>query len=135
MSTLPNPVPLITSTNKFFWDATCEGRFVLQRCTSCKEFVWLPRKHCPLCWKTDLEVVDATGKGTVYSFTIVRKGQMEWKDAGPFVVAYVELDEGIRVMTNIVDCNVEDVHIGMAVEVVFHDTGEGAALYRFRPAR
>jgi uncharacterized OB-fold protein len=58
---------------------------------------------------------------------------MAYKDSGPFVVAYVELAEGPRVMTNIVDCDVETVKVGMPVEVVFHDTGEGNALYRFRP--
>lgn len=71
----------------------------------------------------------------MYSFTIVRKGQMDFKEAGPFVVAYVELDEGPRVMTNIVDCEPGEVEVDMAVEVVFHDTGHGNALYRFRPVR
>jgi hypothetical protein len=59
---------------------------------------------------------------------------MAYKDSGPFVVAYVELAEGPRVMTNIVECDVEAVKVGMPVEVVFHDTGQGNALYRFRPA-
>jgi uncharacterized OB-fold protein len=77
---------------------------------------------------------DAVQKGTVYSFTVVRKGTGAFKDAGPFVIAYVELADGPRIMTNIVNCDIDELHIGMPVEMVFHDTGEGSALYRFRPA-
>jgi uncharacterized OB-fold protein len=77
---------------------------------------------------------DAKQTGTVYSFTVVRKGKGAFQDAGPFVVAYVELADGPRIMTNIVDCDIDALHIGMPVEMVFHDTGEGSALYRFRPA-
>lgn len=135
MSTLPNPAPIITSTSQAFWDATTEGRFTLQKCDSCDLVVWVPRRTCPNCWQENLRTFDASGKGTVYSFTIIRKGAGDWKDAGPFVYAYVELDEGPRVQTNIVGCPVDDVHIGMKVEVEWHDTGKGAALYRFHPAR
>jgi len=95
--------------------------------------VWFPRKHCPDCWTETLSVFDASGRGTVYSFTIIRKVANDYKAATPFVVAYVELSEGPRVMTNIVDCDPESVTVGMPVEMVFHDTGEGNALYRFRP--
>ena len=75
----------------------------------------------------------ATGTGTVYSFTVTRRGQGQWRDAGPYVLAYVELDEGPRMLTNIVECDVDDVHVGQRVSVVFSDTGEGSALPRFRP--
>ena len=133
MSSLPNPAPTVTSSSQAFWNATAEGRFTLQRCTSCDVVVWFPRKHCPDCWTETLSVFDASGKGTVYSFTIIRKVANDYKGAAPFVVAYVELEEGPRVMTNIVDCVPESVTVGMPVEMVFHDTGEGNALYRFRP--
>jgi uncharacterized OB-fold protein len=134
MSTLPNPAPMVTQANAEFWAATAEGRFQLQRCNECDTVLWFPRRHCPSCWTENVSTFDATGKGEIYSFTIIRKGAMAYKDSGPFVVAYVELAEGPRVMTNIVDCDVETVAVGMPVEVVFHDTGEGNALYRFRPA-
>jgi uncharacterized OB-fold protein len=133
MSTLPNPAPLVTQANKSFWAATADGRFQLQRCNECDTVLWFPRRHCPSCWTENVSTFNASGKGVIYSFTIIRKGAMAYKDSGPFVVAYVELAEGPRVMTNIVDCDVETVKVGMAVEVVFHDTGEGNALYRFRP--
>lgn len=134
MSPLPNPAPMVTQANAEFWAATAEGRFQLQRCNECDTVLWFPRRHCPSCWTENVSTFDATGKGEIYSFTIIRKGAMAYKDSGPFVVAYVELAEGPRVMTNIVDCDVETVAVGMPVEVVFHDTGEGNALYRFRPA-
>jgi uncharacterized OB-fold protein len=125
---------MVTQANAEFWAATAEGRFQLQRCNECDTVLWFPRRHCPSCWTENVSTFDATGKGEIYSFTIIRKGAMAYKDSGPFVVAYVELAEGPRVMTNIVDCDVETVAVGMPVEVVFHDTGEGNALYRFRPA-
>ena len=74
------------------------------------------------------------GRGTVYSFSVVHRGPGPFSAAVPFVVAYVELAEGPRVLTNIVGCEPEEVHIGQPVSVVFCDTGEGSALYRFRPS-
>ena len=133
MSTLPNPAPTVTQANAAFWAATAEGRFQLQRCNECDTVLWFPRRHCPSCWTENVSTFDASGKGVVYSFTVIRKGAMAYKESGPFVIAYVELAEGPRVMTNIVDCDVETVKVGMPVEVVWHDTGQGNALYRFRP--
>lgn len=133
MSTLPNPAPTVTQANAAFWAATADGRFQLQRCNECDTVLWFPRRHCPSCWTENVSTFDASGKGMIYSFTVIRKGAMAYKDAGPFVVAYVELAEGPRIMTNIVECDVETVAVGMPVEVVWHDTGQGNALYRFRP--
>ena len=134
MNVLPTPAPLVTVANETFWAATAEGRFVLQRCDDCGIVIWFPRRQCPTCWTENLSTFDASGKSVVYSFTIVRKGAMNYKDVAPFVIAYVELEEGPRVMTNIVDCDPDSVEVGMSVSMVFHDTGAGNALYRFRPA-
>ena len=134
MNQLPTPAPVVTSTTQAFWDATHEGRFMLQHCTSCDAVVWFPRNYCPECFSAELSTFDCSGHGTVYSYTVIRKVANAYKEATPFVVAYVELQEGPRVMTNIVDCAPEDVSVGMAVTLVFHDTGAGNALYRFRPA-
>jgi len=131
---LPAPAPVINSTTAEFWKATTEGRFILQRCDTCNIVLWFPRRNCPKCWTEDVSTFDAQQTGTIYSFTVVRKGKGAFQDAGPFVVAYVELADGPRIMTNIVDCDIDALHIGMPVEMVFHDTGEESALYRFRPA-
>ncbi len=134
MTMLPAPAPVINSTTAEFWKATTEGRFILQRCNGCDIVLWFPRRNCPKCWTEDVSSFDAQQSGTIYSFTVVRKGKGAFQDAGPFVIAYVELADGPRIMTNIVDCDLDALHIGMPVEMVFHDTGEGSALYRFRPA-
>lgn len=133
MNTLPTPPPLVTTANKDFWDATAQGRFQLQRCADCNIVLWFPRRQCSSCWNENLTTFDASGKGVVYSFTIVRKGSMAYAESAPFVIAYVELEEGPRVMTNIVGCDPASVTVGMPVDMVFHDTGAGNALYRFQP--
>ena len=134
---LPAPAPLVLPEVKPFWDGTAEGRLLLPRCEDCQVFIWYPRPFCPSCASTRVSWVEASGRGTVYSYTINRRGQADlsaYKEAGVYVLAYVELDEGPRMMTNIVDCDPDSVKIGQRVQVVFHDTGEGTALPRFRPA-
>ena len=133
---LPAPAPFVLPEVKPFWDGTAEGRLLLPRCDDCQVFIWYPRPFCPACASTRVSWVAASGRGTVYSFTVNRRGQADlsaYKEAGLYVLAYVELDEGPRVMTNIVDCDPETVQIGQRVQVVFHDTGQGTALPRFRP--
>ncbi len=134
---LPAPAPFVLPEVKPFWDGTAEGRLLLPHCDDCQAVIWYPRPFCPSCASTKVSWIAASGRGSVYSYTINRRGQADlsaYKEAGPYVLAYVELDEGPRVMTNIVDCDPESVKIGQRVEVVFHDTGEGTALPRFRPA-
>jgi uncharacterized protein len=135
---MPTPAPMVQPEVKIFWDATARGKLLLPKCIKCRSYIWFPRPFCPACGSLNIEWVQASGRGTVYSYTINRRGGgdlPEYKEAPPYVLAYVQLEEGPRVMTNIVDCDVESVRIGQAVEVVFHDTGAGTALPRFRPAR
>jgi uncharacterized protein len=125
----------VTLEGKAFWDATTEGKLLLSRCNSCESVIWYPRSFCPACASTDTSWFESGGHGTIYSFSITRKGAGAWTDVGPYVIAYVELDEGPRVLTNIVGCPVDDVRIGMSVRVVFDPTPEGPAVYRFTPAQ
>ena len=134
MSELPSMTPPVTQETRAFWDATAEGRLVLPRCDRCSTVIWYPRLFCPECGSDEVSWFDAAGMGSVYSFTIVRKGQGPFAAAAPYVLAYVELDEGPRVMTNIVDCDPESVSVGQRVSVTFHPTEGGPALPRFRPA-
>ena len=131
---LPAPAPEVTPETAAFWQATTEGRLLLSRCDDCNEVVWYPRPLCPRCGSTMLSAENASGTGAIYSFTIVDRGRGAYRDAAPFVIAYVELAEGPRVLTNVVGCAPQDVHIGQRVTIEFHDTGAGVALYRFRPA-
>lgn len=131
MSDLPAPPPIVTVETKPFWDGTARGVLMLPRCKSCGYVIWYPREFCPSCHTMGAEWFEASGKGTVYSFSITRRGR--FAGGNNYVLAYVELDEGPRVMTNIVDCDPESVRIGQPVEVVFDDTGEGSAIPRFKP--
>ncbi len=117
-----------------FWNATARGKLLLRKCTECLVIIWYPRPYCPQCQSFETSWIESSGRGVIYSFSITRKGQGAWADKAPYVVAYVELEEGPRVLTNVVAPNVDDVHIGMAVQVIFDDTGEGMAIYRFAPA-
>ena len=107
-------------------------RLVLPRCDACATVIWYPRAFCPECSSFDIQWFDASGRGTIYSYTVNRRGQGDYRDMA-YVLAYVELDEGPRVMTNIVDCDPDSVRVGQAVQVVFHPTSAEAALPRFRP--
>lgn len=133
---LPTRAPRTNDDTARFWAATAEGRLVLQRCRDCDTVIWWPRAICPTCSSFDLADFDASGRGTIYSHSIVHRSQgRTWNAVTPYVVAYVELEEGPRVMTNIVDADLDTLAIGDPVDVVFHDTGEGNALPRFTPSR
>jgi uncharacterized protein len=133
VSSLPTSAPTISPETADYWAATAEGRLLLKRCDACGHVIWYPRAICPDCHSTDTSWFEASGRGEVYSFTVNRRGDGPWKEAAPFVRAYGELDEGPRVMTNIVDCDVDSVAIGQRVTAVWDDTGQGNAVLRFRP--
>ncbi len=138
MSTTNSGLPVrrvdVNLETKPFWDATAEGKLVLPKCDSCDAIIWFPRAFCPACSGTSVSWITSSGKGTIYSFSITRKGGGVWAEVSPYVIAYVELEEGPRVLTNIVGCPVDQVKIGMSVRVVFDKTEEGPAVYRFAPA-
>jgi uncharacterized OB-fold protein len=113
-----------------FWDATKEAWLCLPNCNF---VVFYPRSRCPACRSKFLEWVDLTGRGMICRRTIVRRAPGRWREHTPYVVAYVELDEGPRMVTNVVECDPEDVEIGMPVVVAFAPTQDGYALPRFSP--
>jgi hypothetical protein len=125
----PNPGP----EDAPFWAAAAEDRLVLPRCLSCATFIWYPRVFCPDCHTVGVEWVEASGRGTVYSFTVVSRGAGPWAGHAPYIIAYVQLDEGPRVLTNIVGAAPDTVHIGDAVTAVFEPAGPTKVL-RFAPA-
>jgi uncharacterized OB-fold protein len=128
----PTPSPLTQP----FWEATGQHRFLLQHCNVCATNIFYPRASCPSCGSTDLAWQDASGRGTVHTFTIPRRPtHRAFAGAPPIVLAIVELAEGPRVTTNLVDCEPADVSVGMAVELTWDETGDdGIALPLFRPA-
>ena len=129
----PRDVPTPDHEQVPFWDATGEGRLLVQRCANGHHQLY-PRAHCVTC-REPVEWVDASGNATVYSFTVLRQHHSRsLRHLLPMVVALVDLEEGPRLMTNRVGVEPEDVEIGMRVEVWFERVSETAALPMFTPA-
>jgi uncharacterized OB-fold protein len=116
-----------------FFEAAREGRLLIQRCTSCGEHQFYPRKACTHCGEGSVEWMEASGRGTVHTYTVIHRGIAGWLEDGPYVAAVIDLDEGVRMTTNIVDAPPEEVAVGIAVQVTFVDEGK-YVLPRFRPA-
>lgn len=134
-SGLPTPAPTLSPETEAFWAATAEGRLLLPRCDNCATVIWYPRPMCPACGSFRVSSFEASGRGTLYTFTVVHRSNARgFREVVPYVLAYVELEEGPRVLTNVVGCDPDDIRIGMPLEVTFEDTGQGNALFRFRPA-
>lgn len=134
---IPKPLPQITSITQPFWEAAASGRLIIQRCKSCDAFVWCPRPACSECGSDQLAWAPVSGRGTVYSFTVIRevvgRGARGFEKDLPYVVAWIDLEEGPRLVSNLVECPMEKVSIGMVVEVIFEEAGPGIALPKFRP--
>jgi hypothetical protein len=133
VSALPTPTPAVNPETRLFWEAAARGVWMLKHCRDCGSVIWYPRQLCPECSSMDTEWFEGSGRGTIYSYTINHRGDGDYREASPYVLAYVELEEGPRVLTNIVDCDLETIAVGDRVEVVFEDAGDGVALFRFRP--
>jgi uncharacterized OB-fold protein len=116
-----------------WWAATSEGRLTVQRCRTCGQSQLYPRVLCTACSGTDLELVDASGRATVHSMTVVHRAPHP-AFTPPYVVALVRLDEGPTMMSNVVGCEPTDVHIGQALQVTWHELDDGRRLPLFTPA-
>lgn len=120
--------PAVDPTNKPFWDAAREGRFLIGLCKDTKKHFFYPRGVSPFTLSSNVELVEAKGTGKIYTYTVARTKE-------PHAVAYVELDEGPRIFTNIVDCDLDALKIGQKVKLVWKPTAEGAPpVYMFTPA-
>lgn len=133
MSKLPVSEPTVTAETEPFWSGLRKGRVLLPKCRRCDTIIWYPRHFCPRCGNLTVDWVEATGYGVVYSYTTVRRSRGPYNEVVPYVVAYVELDEGPRVLTNLIDV-VGEPRIGQRVTAVFDASDTGAALLRFRQA-
>ncbi|MEX2293695.1 MAG: Zn-ribbon domain-containing OB-fold protein [Acidimicrobiales bacterium] len=119
MSELPALAPPYNPEAEPFWTAAADGRLVLPRCNACEHYIWYPRAWCPVCGNDEVRWIEVSGQGTVYACTLLHKAMGPWRDAAPFVVAYVELGEGPRILTNVVTEDPGAVRIGDAVQAVF----------------
>ncbi len=131
------PLPEMTPVNQPFWDGARGGKLVMQRCQDCQSWVFCPRPICIECNGERLAWTAVGGRGKVFAFTVIREvvGQALRGFAPdiPYVTAWVDLDEGPRFCSNIIGCPIEKVKIGMDVEVVFEDSGDGVTLPKFKP--
>ena len=130
---LPARAPRRNAETAPFWDACAESRLSIPRCDDCGELIWYPRRFCPFCSSRSVTYVDVSGRGTVYTFTIMRRGDGPFRDKAPYVLAYVRLDEGPVVMTNIVGVDPGLVRIDQPVHVVWEPAGEADQIPRFTP--
>jgi uncharacterized protein len=133
MSEYIKPLPKPTPTSRPFWDAAKRHELMLQRCGGCNAFIYYPRDRCPRCLSDSLEWRRASGRGKVYSYTVVRRASTRSFSDKPYVLAIVELDEGVRMTTNI-ETTPESVKIGMPVTVYFDDVTPEHTLVKFKPA-
>jgi uncharacterized protein len=117
--------PPVNPETKPFWDAAAEGKLLLKKCAACGEFHYYPRAICPFCFSDRTEWRAASGRGTVYSYSVMRRAPI------PYAIAYVALEEGITMLTNIVDCDFDAIRIGRKVSLVFKPSDGGPPVPMF----
>ncbi|MGH7857355.1 MAG: Zn-ribbon domain-containing OB-fold protein [Candidatus Binatia bacterium] len=129
-------LPIPDGETEPYWEGARQERLRLKRCRPCDRTFFYPRSHCPRCWSTDTDWIEASGRGTIYSYTVIAHSDVApFKDWIPYVVALVDLDEGPRMVTNVVGAAPEDLSVGRRVEVVFDRIDDRITLPRFRLIR
>lgn len=129
------PIPVTNADSAAYWQAAKNNKLMLRRCNACGEVHFMPRYLCPACWSEDLEWFEAKGKGKVHSFSIIRRASSAaYATRVPYVVALIDLDEGPRMMSNIIGPDALDIAIGDAVTLEFEERGD-AKLPQFARAR
>jgi uncharacterized OB-fold protein len=122
------PPPEANPETQPFWDATARGQLLLKRCKACGELHYYPRAICPFCFSDKTEWEAVSGRGKIYSYSVMRRAPE------PYAIAYVTLAEGVTMLTNIVDCDLDQIRIGQDVRLVFKPTDGGPPVAMFAPA-
>jgi uncharacterized OB-fold protein len=131
----PLPRPLNPELTRPFWEAARRHELVMPRCTMCDQLFFYPREECPRCLSTALEWVPVSGRGRLHSFTIVyQPANAAFRDVAPYVYAVVQLDEGPRLVSNVVQCDPETIRVDMPLVAVFDDVTPEWTLVKFKPA-
>jgi uncharacterized OB-fold protein len=128
-------LPYANIDTKPFWDGCLEGRLLLQRCSACGAWRHPPSPICSVCLSAAHEWIPARGRGSVYTFTVVREARRGWEKLVPYIVAVVALEEGPHILSNIVNIAPEQVAIGMPVAVTFAELDGSTKLPQFQPVR
>ena len=133
LTTYEGPLPKPDRDSQAYWEAARRHELVLQQCNDCEKFRFYPRVICPHCMSERFEWRQSSGHGVVYSFTVVHRPPTPFfRDKVPYVVALIDLQEGVRMMSNVVGCDPGDVKIGDHVEVIFEDINEEITLPKFK---
>lgn len=128
-------LPTIEAESQPFWSAVREGRLMIGRCNDCGRSHYYPRPFCPHCWSESVSLQAASGRGVLYTWSTIYSNDLPpFKERIPYVAAIVDLVEGVRLSTNIVQCEIADLKVGMPVEVVFEERTPEVTLALFRPA-
>lgn len=109
-----------------YFEAAALGKLLIKHCNACGASHHYPRALCPFCWSSDVQWKEASGEGTIYTFSITRRG-----NGAPYCIAYVKLDEGPAMMTNIVDTDLDEIRIGQRVKLSFKRSENGVAVPMF----
>ena len=125
--------PSTSPDTQFFWDGLRERKLLIQRCSGCGALRHPPRPMCPSCNSLAWDAVEASGRGTVHSFVMPQHPPFPFMEY-PYIVALVDLEEGTRLVSNLVDIAPEEASIGMPVEVTFAEFEGDLVLHQFRPA-
>jgi len=130
------PAPVVNADSAPYWEGARNDTLLLQQCSDCGTLRFFPRYLCTECGSDNTDWVEAAGRGTIHSFTVVHRAAFpEFQERTPYVVALIDLEEGPRMMTNIVGSDALEVAIGDAVTVEFEDRGgDGAKVPQFRRA-
>ena len=129
------PMPTMSGETRPYWEACRRGQLLIQRCDNCNEYQFYPRGVCVACFTPNIKWVQSSGKGTVWTFTVTRQNRAPgFAEDVPYVLALVELEEGVKMFTNIIDCPPQDVRIGMPVEVTFRRASDQMTVPYFKPA-
>ena len=120
--------PVASVETQPYWDAAKKGQLMLKKCLACGEVHFYPRSLCPFCFSDRTEWLQAAGRGTIYSYSVMRR------TPEPYAIAYVALAEGPKMMTNIVDCDLDKIKIGQAVRLVWKPSENGPPIPMFTPA-
>jgi uncharacterized protein len=135
MDNASKPIPVPNEDSADFWRGCKEHKLVLQRCQSCGSARFYPRIICVHCGSTETELFEASGLGSVFSYTVVHRAPSPaFRGDVPYVLAIVELEEGVRMMTNVIDCDPQSVTIDMPVRVEFERVSDEISLPKFVPA-
>jgi uncharacterized OB-fold protein len=136
MSEYNLPLPVITTLSKVFWDGCREEKLLYQHCQDCGEVIFFPKYLCPNCMSHNLEWLESEGRGKIDTFTVTYNfAPPAFMAEVPYCVAIIELDEGYRMMSNMVECDFNELECGMPVEVIYDPVTEEVTLPKFRPVK